>query len=206
MNRRESAAKTRAKLVESARELICDKGLDAVTVDEITERCGVAKGTFYTYFKRKEDIVLELGRDAFDDILRETEDIGGDIIERLGGYLVRFAEYIEKSSLRLCQEWVREVVLTLPSSGEYDKGKLARDITAVKELVEGGMKRGELMADTPSEELARFITETVYGEMLCWCISDGAAAFSERTRAFVWNEMPLVLGRYIVGNDRQKEV
>lgn len=196
-NRKESAAKTRAKLVEAARELICDRGLDAVTVDEITERSGVAKGTFYAYFKRKEDIVFELSKDVFDDILREAENIDGSIVERLCGYLVRFAEHIEKSSLRLCREWVREVVQMRPSSGEYDKGKLSRDIAAVRGIIEDGVARGELRADTPAEELAMFVTEVVYGEMLCWCIGDGAVSFSERTRRFAEVQLPVILGGHV---------
>lgn len=196
MSRKESAARTRAKLVETARELICDRGLDAVTVDEITERSGVAKGTFYAYFKRKEDIVFELSKDVFDDILREAENIDGGIAERLCGYLVRFAEHIEKSSLRLCREWVREVVQMRPSSGEYDKGKLLRDIAAIGGIIEDGIARGELRADTPAEELALFVTEVVYGEMLCWCIGDGSVSFTERTRRFAKTHLPVLLGGY----------
>lgn len=31
--------------------------------------CKVANGTFYTYFKRKEDVLFELSEEAFDSIL-----------------------------------------------------------------------------------------------------------------------------------------
>ncbi|MFA4662392.1 TetR/AcrR family transcriptional regulator [Pyrococcus kukulkanii] len=51
---------TREKLLHSAKKLFARKGFDRVTVDEIVRDAGVAKGTFYLYFKRKEDIIREV--------------------------------------------------------------------------------------------------------------------------------------------------
>ena len=39
--------------------LFNERGFDLVTVDEITQKAGVAKGTFYTYFATKSDIIVE---------------------------------------------------------------------------------------------------------------------------------------------------
>ncbi|WP_099210037.1 TetR/AcrR family transcriptional regulator [Thermococcus henrietii] len=55
-----SPGKTREKLVSSAMELFAKKGFDKTTVDEIVARAGVAKGTFYLYFKSKDDLIKEL--------------------------------------------------------------------------------------------------------------------------------------------------
>ncbi|WP_461863669.1 TetR/AcrR family transcriptional regulator [Thermococcus sp.] len=52
--------KTREKLVNAAMELFASKGFDKTTVDEIVAKAGVAKGTFYLYFKSKEDLIKEL--------------------------------------------------------------------------------------------------------------------------------------------------
>ncbi|MBQ7409298.1 MAG: TetR/AcrR family transcriptional regulator, partial [Alphaproteobacteria bacterium] len=56
MNMRERAAlETRKKLLKTGQKLIMRKGLSNISVEDITNAAGVAKGTFYTYFKRKED-------------------------------------------------------------------------------------------------------------------------------------------------------
>ncbi len=55
-----SPGKTREKLVRSAMELFAKKGFDKTTVDEIVAKAGVAKGTFYLYFKSKDDLIKEL--------------------------------------------------------------------------------------------------------------------------------------------------
>ena len=52
-NRQLAALETKKKLLHAAKEIICEKGLANVSVAEITKKCGVANGTFYTYFKRK---------------------------------------------------------------------------------------------------------------------------------------------------------
>ncbi|ARU60855.1 hypothetical protein CBW65_06910 [Tumebacillus avium] len=44
-----------------AMQLFVEKGFDRVTVDEITLACGVAKGTFYNYFPKKEAVLLHMG-------------------------------------------------------------------------------------------------------------------------------------------------
>ena len=81
-NRKISAARTRERLVEAAKEIICAKGLSNTSVDEITEKSGVSKGTFYTYFKRKEDIVFELSKGMFSEILENAKSYGDDFIAK----------------------------------------------------------------------------------------------------------------------------
>ena len=71
MNLREKAvAETRRKLLKTGQKLIMKNGLSNVSVEDITNAAGVAKGTFYTYFKRKEDIVCEICREPFADIAK----------------------------------------------------------------------------------------------------------------------------------------
>lgn len=52
-NRQLAALETKRKLMEAAQKLICEKGLNDTSVEQITETAGVSKGTFYTYFKKK---------------------------------------------------------------------------------------------------------------------------------------------------------
>lgn len=50
----------RDALLEAGREVLFERGLGSATVDEITSRAGVAKGTFYLYFASKDDLVKGL--------------------------------------------------------------------------------------------------------------------------------------------------
>ena len=51
--RQEIAQETRRRIYTTACSLIEEKGFANVSVEDITRACGVAKGTFYVYFKRK---------------------------------------------------------------------------------------------------------------------------------------------------------
>ncbi|CAH1203734.1 hypothetical protein PAECIP111891_02408 [Paenibacillus allorhizoplanae] len=50
------------QLFLKAIELFQEKGYDNVTVEEIASSCGIAKGTFFNYFPKKEHILLHLGQ------------------------------------------------------------------------------------------------------------------------------------------------
>ena len=51
---------TRGKLKDAARAVFAEKGLDVPSIDEITERADVGKGTFYYHYDDKDDLVREM--------------------------------------------------------------------------------------------------------------------------------------------------
>ena len=51
--RQEQALKTRQKILDAVFELLLKNEYDNLNIDDITNHCGVAKGTFYVYFKHK---------------------------------------------------------------------------------------------------------------------------------------------------------
>jgi AcrR family transcriptional regulator len=54
--------RTRGEIVAAAERLVAARGLDALSIDEITEAADVAKGTFYTHFTDKDDLAAAIGR------------------------------------------------------------------------------------------------------------------------------------------------
>lgn len=54
------AADTRQLLLDAARAAFADRGYRATTVADIVARAGTARGTFYLYFRNKEEVFHEL--------------------------------------------------------------------------------------------------------------------------------------------------
>ena len=181
-NRQLAAQETKKKLIETAKNIICKKGLINTSIEEITKASGVSNGTFYTYFKRKEDIVFALSDYMFKKLYDEALAYNAGIIERLAVYMTSFAQYIENSSLKLCQEWVRNSVD--PDIFPDGKNKLSADISAISRLLNDAILRGELKKDTPVELLTQTFADILYGQMLCWDISGGEYSYSERMEKF----------------------
>lgn len=66
-------------IAEAAYQLFLEQGFDNVSVQEITDRAGVAKGTFYLYFRDREElkeyVIARKSRQLFQDAiiaLRQT--------------------------------------------------------------------------------------------------------------------------------------
>lgn len=200
-NRQLAAQETKKKLLETAKKIVCEKGLINTSIEEITKACGVSNGTFYTYFKRKEDVVFELSREMYREIFEKALSYDGSFMERLTFYMVNFSGYIEKSSLKLCQEWVRNTVDPDLVENPDDKSKLSMDIDSMTGLIKSGIEQGELNKNTPVEILSHTLIDILYGEMLCWDMSGGAYSFEERTKEFCDLFLVTIMKPYLSGKE-----
>ena len=199
-NRKLAALETKRKLLETAKVIIREKGLVNTSVEEITKACGVANGTFYTYFKRKEDVVFAISHDMFREIYEEAQRYDGPFMDRLAFYMVNFSGHIERDGLKLCQEWVRNTVDPDLVENPYDREKLRMDTDSMKGMIQEGVERGELKEDTPIDALSDALTDVIYGEMLCWDMAGGAHSFEERTKTFCRMFLPAMMKPYLNGN------
>ncbi|MGB7235319.1 MAG: TetR/AcrR family transcriptional regulator [Rhodococcus sp. (in: high G+C Gram-positive bacteria)] len=68
VSRAESAAATRAALIESALELLNSGGPEAVTLRAVGARAGVSRGAPYGHFKDKEHLLTQLALDAWGEV------------------------------------------------------------------------------------------------------------------------------------------
>jgi AcrR family transcriptional regulator len=80
-------------IVRAAVDLFRDKGYDSTNIDDIVERAGIGKGTFYQYFKDKEDLFFECAGHVFYDIAKDEPAIADehDGIKRIWNRAYSFA-------------------------------------------------------------------------------------------------------------------
>jgi AcrR family transcriptional regulator len=68
-------ARTRVALRDALHNLIHEKGYDAITVEEISQRADVGRATFYKHYKDKEDLLLE----QFSELARDRVQLLAEI-------------------------------------------------------------------------------------------------------------------------------
>lgn len=68
--RTESEAVRREQILKAARKVLDEKGYESTTVSDIVKEAGVAQGTFYLYFPSKKDVVIELGQQVMQELVR----------------------------------------------------------------------------------------------------------------------------------------
>ena len=70
--RQKKAATTKIKLFNKSMALFNKYGFDNVSIEQITKECNVSKGTFYTHFPTKYDVILEKFKEM-DNFYEEIE-------------------------------------------------------------------------------------------------------------------------------------
>jgi AcrR family transcriptional regulator len=65
--------RTRKKLLEAAYQVMSRRGVDAATIQEITEQADVGFGTFYNYFSSKEELAAKVLDCMINDLGRRND-------------------------------------------------------------------------------------------------------------------------------------
>lgn len=94
------------KLYSSAFDLFMEKGINNTAIDEIVKNAGVAKGTFYLYFKDKYDIInkiiIQKSRSIFEEALKETSNKNIDDFDDMCLFFVGYViDYFKENKVML---------------------------------------------------------------------------------------------------------
>jgi AcrR family transcriptional regulator len=71
--------RTREALLQAGYALFADRGLHAVSIDEIIEKAGISKQTFYNHFTDKSALAADIYLSIRDKVEAEIEDVNAGI-------------------------------------------------------------------------------------------------------------------------------
>jgi len=74
------AARTRRALREALIALILEKGYDAITVQDITDRADLNRGTLYLHYCDKQDLLLSSSADVFDELAAQLTPVASEYL------------------------------------------------------------------------------------------------------------------------------
>jgi len=103
------ANRTRNKLKKAALDVFSEKSVDAATIEDITEKANVGKGTLYQYFTDKEEMVVTLVEEAVDHLIERIRSFDSapktleDMLEHLLNAHYRFSIGSKEEFLLLFQ-------------------------------------------------------------------------------------------------------
>jgi AcrR family transcriptional regulator len=90
------------EILAAAKELMSQKGLETVTMDDIAQAAGVAKGTVYLYFPSKDELIEALLSQVGENLLSALEAIltsGRDPHEKLRQVLLMLLQNLEQEQV-----------------------------------------------------------------------------------------------------------
>ena len=77
---------TKRKIMQTAHKVFAQKGIHGTTAREIADKAGVSNGTFYSYFKNKKALLLEVLEDYLDKhyrtVWRSLNNLNGNGLDR----------------------------------------------------------------------------------------------------------------------------
>lgn len=163
--RERNKQRVRARLYASALALFAEQGYDRTSVDEIAERADVARGTFFNYFQRKEDIISAWGeerRTTLLDSLTQAHVQDSHAIARLERCMTALAQINEeerKVTTAMLSAWVKA---GRPLTEEPYVARIFADI------VESGARCGDLAAGLVPERVGNLLRDVYFGALFRW--------------------------------------
>lgn len=164
-------SETHECIFRAALALFAERGLAGTTVEQITERADVGKGTFFNYFPSKEHVFLALGQIQL-GIVEAARDDARDGKDPIRAVLLRLAQSLTREPGK-SPELLRSLLianLSTESVREMFTRVLARGREMVAQILQSGQQRGEVRADLDCALHARIFQQMMLGTMTFWAL------------------------------------
>ena len=170
---------TRNRIFHAAIDLFRSQGFERTTVDDITERADVAKGTFFNYFPRKDSVLGYLSETRLLDL---EENAGRMFDESRPAREKLFHLYATAASAyEADHELSRYVVLELMARAfAPTEDHATRWHELVVRLVRQGQETGELRRDVDPVRAEGMLTGTYYATLYMWVCCPADSTFPLR--------------------------
>ena len=158
---------TRRKLYLAALEIFRRDGFNSCRIDDIAQKAEVSRAAFYFHFPAKEDVLLELVREAEGPVAIALNELSPD------APLEKALEVIVETTAKFWEKEPRLLVDSLTISLKNHASVLAdREAEPVRLVTTGYFKRaaekGELSNFIAPEVLADFFLVNCFAAMLAW--------------------------------------
>ncbi len=141
----------RERIKQAALDIFSSQGYANTTVQQIAERARVGKGTFYTYFATKEDVLTDLLTEGLNNmgqhIEKKIRTIQGSVAKLRAIVREQLRYFHEHQSL--CRLITREVWGHSDQSSPLAQRVRSSYLKMLQEVVEKGIKDGELRSLDP---------------------------------------------------------
>lgn len=167
--------KRQQEIINTAIELIAEKGIQELTIKNLSKKIGIAESAIYRHFNSKLDIllgILSLFRHSEDQMNRELTGLQTTPTEKLKQMLLRRFDYFSRNhaiaSVILAEELFRNDRRL--SSQIYEIMQSNQQI--IIDLIKSGQKRGEFRNDVSAEQMAFMITGALRLIVMHWRLSE----------------------------------
>ncbi|MBE0150269.1 TetR/AcrR family transcriptional regulator [Serratia fonticola] len=201
----------RAEILQAASELFQEIGYESTSVDSIVRSAGIAKGTFYYYFKSKDEVLAALAQQLCAEMVARSQIIADD--PQLGA-IEKFCAIIaaQNQTAEAGQALVED--LHRPENRALHERSNIETVLAfgpiLATVVEQGNQEGVFQVDDPLSTVQFILAGSLFlfgHQMFSWTPEEQAARMQamllliERAFGAAAGSFAAVLGASIQGED-----
>ena len=187
---RKNERNTKGKIINAAWDLFYEQGYEFTTVEEIIEKSGTSKGSFYHYFEGKDALLGSLSY-IFDEEYQKLQNVlpvDMTCFERLL-YLNEqlFSMIEERIDIELLTRLYSTQLITKGEKHLLDSKRLYYKL--LRTIVSEGQKCGELTEKMTVNEIVKLYAMSERALIYDWCLSGGEYSLSSYSKTI----MPIFL-------------
>ena len=165
---------TKGKIINAAWDLFYEQGYEDTTVEEIIEKSGTSKGSFYHYFEGKDALLGSLSYIFDEEYMKLAENFPErmSIFEKLL-YLNRelFTIIEDRIDINLLTRLYSTQLITKGEKHLLDNKRYYYKL--LRKLVSDGQKEGELTSEMTVNEIVRLYAMSERALIYDWCLCQG---------------------------------
>ncbi|MEF3305959.1 TetR/AcrR family transcriptional regulator [Paenibacillus sp. GYB003] len=168
-------------IIRHAVELFKQKGYENVTVEEITSKCGIAKGTFFNYFPKKEHLLLHMA-DSYVPLMDRIVETHreGHVKERLLRMLQELIAIYSRHSDLLGLTLVETIKSAIRSDDASTNIRVLQE--TIRTVIEEAKQSGAIRSRWDSNVSASILTGLFLHTLIAYASNVDAAEMSEALR------------------------
>ena len=189
---KKTARNTKGKIITAAWDLFYEQGYEDTTVEEIIDKSGTSKGSFYHYFEGKDALLGSLSY-IFDE---EYEKLQSEIDENMNSFdallflnakLFSFIE--ERIDIDLLTRLYSTQLVTKGEKHLLDNKRLYYKL--LRKIVSDGQKKGELTEEMSVNEIVKLYAMCERSLLYDWCLCNGDYSLKNYAKTV----MPMLLSK-----------
>lgn len=155
----------KSQIIETSVLMFKENGYDSVTVNEITMKIGIAKGTFYNFFSSKRDVLMIWSIQQFQKLKTEEFINKEKTIEENLFFLVETVYQMIRNEQKMFCYFIKEMIYSNTTDQEFD-------FAALLHLIISNSKDSDSIQKSNIEVSVNVINSALFYEILKWIQSN----------------------------------
>ncbi|MFA9457560.1 TetR/AcrR family transcriptional regulator [Halalkalibacter sp. AB-rgal2] len=168
MLRHERKKELKEKIFLTSIKLFKEYGYDNVTIDKIVSACGIAKGTFFRYFPKKEHVLVHLGQtqnDLIVEVIQKQQE--KNLKERLklifDEMFTVYEEHGELLQLTLSE--------TIRAALKEESTNILNFREVLTDVIDESIQNGLFQSHTNTQHIASVLVGIYFNSLMTWSIA-----------------------------------